>query len=323
MSRFLTVGARGEQSSPDRKARSGRVDGSVQPRLEYRTHPAAGWVIVSAALFATLALAVRKSTRELHPFEVVFLRNLFGLAMLLPWAMWSGLIRSGTKKYGAYTLRAVFELLTMLLWFTGLSALPLAEAVALSFTSPLFATIGAAAFLREEVTPVRWLAIGGGLAGTLLMLRPGPQAVSSYAILVLLASACGSAGTLIAKHLTMAVTPASIVFYMTLLLTPLSLVPAVFVWRAPSWPALAWTAVAAVVATLAHLAMVRSLSLADASTVMPWKYIQLPFTAALAYLVLGEVPDAWASAGAALIAICAIVVTVWGGHRTLPNPEQR
>jgi len=113
--------------------------------------------------------------------------------------------------------------------------------------------------------------------------------------------------------LTTTVTPARIVFYMTLLLTPLSLVPALFVWRAPSWPALAWTAMAAVVATLAHLAMVRGLWLADASTVMPWKYIQLPFTAALAYVALGEVPDTWTSAGAVLIALCAVSVTVWGG----------
>jgi drug/metabolite transporter (DMT)-like permease len=111
-----------------------------------------------------------------------------------------------------------------------------------------------------------------------------------------------AASVLVVKSLARTEQPAAIVFYMTLLMTPISLVPALFVWQTPSWNALAWMGCVGLVANGAHLLLTKSYSVADASAVLPFDYTRLPFTAVIAYLAFAEVPDAWTWVGAGVIA---------------------
>jgi len=110
------------------------------------------------------------------------------------------------------------------------------------------------------------------------------------------------------KSLSETESPNTIVLYMNLLLTPLSLVPAVFVWQWPSTTTLSYMAMLGLLAAAAHIALTRAYAVADASAVLPLDYTRLPFVAAIAFLAFGEVPDLWTWVGAGIIAGSALYI---------------
>ena len=196
----------------------------------------------------------------------------------------------------------------MLLWFSALALLPLAQAVALSFTAPLFATVFAATFLREGSGPRRLTAAGIGFLGTLIILRPGVLVISPAAVLAL-ASACAFAiNIILTKIILRTDSPDATVTTMTLFLIPLSLPAAIWVWQWPDGPTLALMAALGAVATSGHLCFARAMKLADASAILPLDFVRLPLTALIAYLAFGEHVDLWTWTGAVIIAVSATYI---------------
>ena len=279
-------------------------------RLRVVSAPLQGALYMTAAAFcfSIMNVAIRIVSGELDPLQIAFFRNLFALAFMLPWLARAGLTGLATRRIGTHLWRAAMGMLAMVCWFYSIALLPLAEAVALNFTVPLFATAGAALFLGEIVRARRWSATLVGFLGVLVILRPGFTELSPSMALPVLAAVFMALATLIVKSLSRSESPAAIVLYMNLILTPLSLVPALFVWRWPSWTALALLVLIGLLAALAHIALTRAYTKADASAVMPFDYARLPFVAALAFLVFGQVPDLWTWAGAAIIAGSAIYI---------------
>jgi drug/metabolite transporter (DMT)-like permease len=262
----------------------------------------------AAFCFSIMNIAIRIVSGELDPLQIAFFRNLFALAFMLPWLARAGLAGLATRRLGTHLWRAAMGMLAMVCWFYSIALLPLAEAVALNFTVPLFATAGAALFLGEIVRARRWSATLVGFLGVLVILRPGFTELSPAMALPVLAAAFMALATLIVKSLSRSDSPAAIVLYMNLILTPLSLVPALFVWRWPSWAALALLVLIGLLAALAHISLTRAYTKADASAVMPFDYARLPFVAGFAFLVFGQVPDLWTWMGAAIIAGSAIYI---------------
>jgi len=283
---------------------------SLLDRLNTVSPPVQGALLVTASafLFAWMNIAVRMSAVELHPIQIAFFRNFFALVFILPWLMRVGREGLRTKRMGLHLWRTVIGLLAMYCWFSSVVLVPLAEAVALNFTLPLFATAGAALFLPEKVGLRRWSATFIGFLGMLVILRPGFTEVTAPMALPIVAAVFMAVSVLIVKTLADTENPNAIVLYMNLFMTPLSLIPALFVWR---WPSLSvWVALAALglLATLAHLCLTRAYTKADASAIMPFDYARLPFVAALAYLLYGEVADIWTWTGAGIIAMSAFYI---------------
>lgn len=266
------------------------------------------WMTGAAACFATINGIVRFVADEIHPLELVFFRGAFGLLFLLPWLFHRGVGVLRTEQFGLYAVRGVLALATIAVWFTALTLLPLAEAVTLSFTVPLFGTLTAVLFLGERVSPHRWAATAIGLLGVLIVMRPGIETLRPAALLVLLSSALIALTVIIIKKLSEKDSASTIVAYQMLLLTPLSLIPALFVWETPAsetWP---WLVAIGGLGTLGHVALTRSLAAAEASTVVPFDYARLPFTALIGFLVFAETPDAWTWVGAAVIVTSSVYV---------------
>jgi drug/metabolite transporter (DMT)-like permease len=126
--------------------------------------------------------------------------------------------------------------------------------------------------------------------------------------LPVLAACFMAVSMLIVKSLSRTEAPAAIVLYMNLLLTPLSLGPALFVWRWPTAAELALGLFIGCCAVVAHIAFTRAFARADASAIMPFDYARLPFVAVVGVVLFGEVPDAWTWIGAAVIAAAAIYI---------------
>ena len=271
----------------------------------------AAWMLLASAAFASMTVLVRILGKDMHPFEITFWRNFYGLVFMLPWIASVGFSGLRTKRIGAYTLRGIFGLTAMLLWFWSITLMPLGEAVALSFTAPLFASVAAVVVLREHMGLRRSMALAAGFAGALIILRPGIIPVSTPALLVLLSSVFIACSVTMVKILSRTESPAAIVTWMGLFLTPLSLIPAVFFWR---WPTLTETMMLIVMggfATIGQMAMTRAYAVTEATIVLPFDYARLPFAAAIAFIIFAEIPDGWTWIGAAVMA----VATVYMAHR--------
>lgn len=268
----------------------------------------AAWMLLAAAAFALMTALIRFVGRDMHAFEIAFFRNLYGLLFMVPWLMRRGWAGLRTRRTGAYTMRAAFGLTAMLLWFWAVTLMPLGNAVALSFTAPLFTSVAAVAVLGERMGVRRTAALIAGFAGALVILRPGVIPVSVPAVLVLSSSLFIACSITTVKILSRTESPSAIVTWMGLYMTPMSVIPALFVWR---WPTLAETAELFVIggfATLGQMAMTRAYATTDATIVLPFDYARLPFAAVIAYVAFAEIPDVWTWIGAAIIAVATVYI---------------
>jgi drug/metabolite transporter (DMT)-like permease len=280
--------------------------------VERRSDPVAAviWITIAMALFGGLAVFARAAMNAgLHPFVVVFLRNVFAVAMLLPLLAWRGPSLLHSAQVGLYGFRVTISLFSMLAWFYALSLIPVGEVTAIGFLAPLFGTLGAIFLLGEKVRVRRWAALIVGFAGAMIILRPvGSPLGLGQTCAVLSAMATGLTAVLI-KQLTAKDDPDKIVFLTNVMLAPLSLVPALFVW---GWPTLAMAPPLigmGVCAVLGHVALVRGYAATDASLAQTLEFSRLPFTVALAYLAFNETIDMWTWIGALIIFASAVYIT--------------
>lgn len=266
-------------------------------------------MMVAMACFACMGMFIRLAAQEVHPLEIVFFRNFLAVLLMAPWLCRHGFGALRTTRFGLYSVRALLNLIGMAAGFTALTLIPLAEATALSFTLPLFATLGAALLLGERLRIRRLTAIAIGFTGTLIVLRPGFETISGGALLALTNALFIAVTTLIVKVLTRTERPEAIVTYMVLLQTPLALLPALYVWQTPGLLTLLWLLLLAGAGTLGHLCFTRACALVEVSQLQPMTFVQLPLVALLAYLLFAEVPTAWTWLGGAVIFAATAYIT--------------
>lgn len=258
-------------------------------------------MVGSTLCFAGMAITIRESARELHAFEIAFFRNLFGLLFALPLLLHAGPALLRTRRIGLYFLRCVVGLAAMLTGFWSLVHLPLAQAVALSYTTPLFVTIGAVLVLGEVVRARRWTAIIVGFLGALVILRPGHAEITLPALVALASAALAASAAISIKFLSRTEPADAIVIWMVLIMTPLSLIPALPYWIWPTGSTWGWLALTGLLGTAGHWLLTRAYKLGEVSALQPINYLQLPVVAALAWWLYAEAIDRYTVIGAAII----------------------
>ena len=255
----------------------------------------------AAAGYAILHGSVRFISAEIHPFEITFFRNLFGLIVLLPWFVVHGLQILRTRRIGLHLVRATSNVVAMMMFFMALSMTPLALVQALGFTAPLFATVLAIFILGERVRLRRWAALIAGFTGALIIVRPGLQPIDTGSLLTLGSAAVWGFTLVTIKILSRTDSAVTITAYMVLLMSPLSLLPALFHWTWPSPEAWLWLVFCGVVGTAAQLLMAQSFRVAEATVVLPFDFTKIVWGALIGYLAFGEAVDIWTWMGAAVI----------------------
>jgi len=258
-------------------------------------------MLAATAVLTCMHATVRHVSDGMHPFEITFFRNLFGLVAVLPLALRAGIGGLKSRQPGLQLVRSGFGLVAMFTWFYGLSVVPIAQATALSFSAVIFGSIGAALLLRERMRVRRWSAVIAGFIGTLVILRPGFADVDWGALIVVLSSICWAGAMLTVKRLSVTDSVVCIVTWNSVLLTVLSLPVAIPVWVTPSLEQLLWLSLIGVLATLGHLAMTGAFKASDAAVVFPVDYTRLVWATVIGYLAFGEVPDAWTWIGGTII----------------------
>lgn len=273
-------------------------------------------VLASAACVAVDTIIARVVTTEVPALLLVFYRNLFGLVVVLPWLVRLGGRAVTSAHLRLHLLRAAIKTFGLGAFFFGLTRIPVAEATAIAFATPLFAAVGAALFLGESLRQGRLLAIFVGFAGVLVILRPGTAALDIGAVAVLGSAMALAAIGLLAKRLARVDRPDTILALTLILSVPLSLLVALPFWMTPSWPMLALMAAQGVLGAVSQFCFIRALRLADASLMMPLDFVRLPMVAVLGVVLLDQVPDRWTWIGAAIICV-AILLLLRAGTRTV------
>jgi drug/metabolite transporter (DMT)-like permease len=258
-------------------------------------------MVLATLLFAAMHTAIRYMAQRLSGMEVAFFRNLFGLIVVLPVLARYGPRLFYTEKLKLHILRACINACSMISFFVGLSMTPIARATALSFTAPLFAALLSALFLGEVFRWRRWSAIFLGFFGALVILRPGMQALDLGSLLILFSSVLWSAAMIDIKVLGRTESSRTIAAYVTVLLTPLTLIPALFVWQMPSVDMWVWLVFIGVVGTIGQFVVTEALKLGDMTALMPFDFMKLVWATFLGIIFFAEVPDFLTWVGAAIV----------------------
>lgn len=253
------------------------------------------------ALFGLMAVCIRLASAQLHAFEIAFFRNFFGLVFILPMLFRHGPSILRTNKLGFYIGRCAIGMVSMLAGFWAIVHLPLAQAIALSYSSPLFVTIAAVIFLGEVVRARRWTAVIVGFLGVLVIVRPGSDAFTAGSLVAVLAAVASASAAISIKFLSRTEHPDAIVLWTTMIWVPMSLLPALLVWETPVGITWLWIVLAGFLGTTAHMLWTRALKLGEASMLTPISFLQVLVVAVFGWFLFGEVLDRWTVLGAAII----------------------
>jgi len=270
------------------------------------------WMVLGGLCFSLLNTLARALSQQLDVYQTQFLRYLMGLLVMLP-LLW----RHGLQAYRPVNITGQFwrggvHTLGLILWFTALPKIPLADMTAIGFTGPIFIMLGAAWFLGEPMRGDRWIAALIGFAGVLVVVLPKMTGEGGWYNLVMLASSpVFAASFLITKALTRYEKPGVIVLWQALTVTLLSLPMALMHWQPPS--AVQWVGfgITGVLGTLGHYCLTRAFHTADISATQSLRFLDLVWASLLGWLVFSDVPSSSTWAGALVI----LLSTVWIARR--------
>lgn len=255
----------------------------------------------STMAFGLMAVAIRYATRYVPTQEVAFFRNAFGLLALLPMLLRPGHAPLKTQQLPRYFVRSAIGLGSMLCAFWALGHLPLAQAVSLSYSTPLFVTIAAVLWLGETVRVRRWAAVVVGFIGVLVIVRPGTAGFTAGSLVAVAAAVLSSLVAIQIKQLTRVDSADTVVLYTYVFWVPLSLLPALFVWVWPTGAAWLWLLATGVLGTVGQLLWTRALRLGEVSALTPISFLQLPLVTLCGWLLFNETVDRWTIIGAGII----------------------
>lgn len=260
---------------------------------------------------ASLTCMVRYLGENISPYTILFYRNFFSLLIIAPFALSD--IRSNKDsdlyKFSKLNLaRGVGGFLSMIFWFLGVVYLPITEAVALSFTLPLFVTIFAMIFLKERITYDKWLALLIGSIGVYLILLPGTTGFNKLSILVLVSTILWASTNIMVKSLTSSQSPQVIIFYMALTIFPLSIPFFIKNFHIPNLKEFVILILIACSSNIAQLFLAKAYKVTKVSVVIPFDFTRLIFASIFSFLLFSEIIKMHTIIGAALIIFGSFIV---------------
>ena len=286
-----------------------------------------GLKLISAVLFAVMSALIRYLGPSYPIGEVVFYRSAFAIVpVLVVYAIRGELAATvRTERPFGQASRGALSIVGMFCNFGALARLPLIEANAISFTSPLIGVALAALVLKERVRIYRWSAVTVGFIGVLVVLAPhltGDELTIAMAgatglagVIYAVAGSITNAGTMIqTRHLTKSETTSSIVFYFSLICALAGLATLPFGWLMPTRTEFVVLAAIGFLGGTAHILLTESYRYAAASVVAPFDYTSMIWALALGYAMFGETPTMMIVVGSTIIAAAGLFV-IWREHQ--------
>ncbi len=287
-------------------------------------HPfkAIGLKLISALLFAAMSALVRQLGDVAPVGQMVFFRSAFAiLPVVLVYAIRGELATAvRTSRPLGQLGRGLLSVGGMFTNFSALTRLPLADATAISFASPLITVALAAIILKERVRIYRWSAVLIGFAGVIVMLIPhldigryaavGGAAAAAGSMFAVISAFCNAGTVIQTRRLTQSETTSSIVFYFSLVCAIAGALTLPFAWHSPTARELVALIALGVLGGFAHILLTESYRYATASLVAPFDYTSMLWALLLGYWLFGELPDTLVYIGASIVAAAGLYV-IW------------
>lgn len=267
------------------------------------------YMIAGGALLTANDAVMKWLTGGYPTGQIMFIRGLFAFIPIgfLVWHAggWRRLRINNLKGQGA---RALLVVMGTFCFVTGLSLLPLADAISIAFAGPLFVTALAAGYLKEVVGWRRWSAVCIGFIGVLVIIRPSGEAIQWAALFPLVASFTGAVRDIITRRIASTEQSECMLIVTTGAVCLAGLATLPFGWVAIE--KLDWLlfALSGVLLGGAHFLMIDTFRHAEAALVAPFKYTTIIWAVVLGYLVWGDFPDSWTLIGASVVVASGLYI---------------
>jgi drug/metabolite transporter (DMT)-like permease len=285
-------------------------------------------IVVALAIAGTLTAALMASgvkflSNDLNPFIICFYRCLLGLIFLLPFVAKNKFQTLKSNNIKLQFTRSMFNIVSMICWFSALGMMQLEKATVLGFTTPLFTTILAVFFLGEIIRMHRTAALMLGFTGIIVIIRPGYIPFEYGALLMLIASLSFSFVLILVKRLSSIDTNLTIIFYHLLFMTPVFFIMSLFFWESITFNQLLIFSMMGIAGLLTHWCMTQSLKISNTTFVMPLQFTKLIWVSLIGFFIFSEIPDIWTWVGGVIIFVSVIYITYRESFIKKDAPETR
>lgn len=271
-------------------------------------------MIAAMAVFSAMDCTSKFLAASYHPVMVTWTRQVFQVLILTPIVLWSDPMRAlRSAAPGQQFLRGLCLYGSTVCFISGLAHLPLAEASAIGFVSPMFTTALSIPLLGEKVGVRRWAAIFVGFAGVLIVIRPGTAAFDPAALYPVASASFWALALIVTRRMSHRDSPLTTLVYASVTGLAAASLPLPWYWTTPSAFALALMFAMGVLSLSGHFLLVRAFQLGSVSILAPFSYSQMVWATCAGYLVFDTLPDGWTWVGAAVV--IASGVYVWHRER--------
>ena len=248
-------------------------------------------LIISCFLFSILAALIKFNASFIHPTEQAFFRNLFGILFLLPFFLRQKKLINKKSNLKLLFLRGFFGGITMLLIFTAYTLIPLSQAMAISFSTPLFMYFGSIFFLKEEINKQKTFYMILGFLLTIIIIRPDLN-LQFGTILAIISSVTHAIAGIIVKKLSETESVPTLMFSLVVMMTPVTFFPSLYVWESPSNFFIFFSLIIiAIIATLGNFFWTKAISITKLTNLMPFDFSKLIFASILGIIFFEEKID--------------------------------
>lgn len=269
------------------------------------------WMVLGCIVFAVLWGLIRQASETVHPFVVVFYRNLFGTLMLAPLILRHGRELFRTNRIGTHVRRATSGVIATFCTFYAIANAPLATVMSINYAAPLFTTIAAIFLLGETVRWRRMAALAIGFIGMLIVLRPGQLPMTPGILAAVISAIATAFSTIAMKQLSHTESSLSVVTYSFVLMLPPSLIVCLPYWQWPNGQELLVLLGVGLMASLGQSFTVKALGAAEATAVLPYDFVRFGLVIAIGVMVFGDPVDGFTYLGGAII----FLATLYMAHR--------
>ena len=293
----------------EQQGRSGRPGAASGRR---RVLLGASLVALSGLMFALAGMGIKMAGESLPSIHVLFWRNVLSLAILMPWVLWHWPRSLRPAHTGLMAMRGVALVAALICYYHAVSVLPLAEAVLLNFSAPIFVPLLGCVLFRFALDRAAAAAVLIGFAGVVLILKPGTDLFQPVALIGLASGVLGGLSAVAIWRMPTEENPIRIAVYFALIGILITAGPVLAEPRLPSaetWPALIMLGV---FSTAAHVLFAKGCLIAPADRVGTLVYTAVVFAALFGWLFWGERLD-WLMAGGAVLIVGAGIIAVRAG----------
>ena len=259
------------------------------------------WMLATTVFFVSLDATAKYLSRSYPVVEIVWARYLFHAIFAMAWAGARLPTALRRARFGMQSLRGLFLVGTTVLYFLAIRTIPLADATSIMFLSPILVTALSVPLLREHVGLRRWLGVAVGLAGGLIIVRPGAGVIGLAALFAVASAAINALYQITTRLLSRTDQPIATNIYSAAVGTAVASLGLPFAWIMPDLRTWLLMAFAGLCGAIGHYCMIKAYGAAPAAVVAPIGYAGLIWSTVYGYALFGDLPDHWTVIGALII----------------------